>query len=169
MGAWKTNKSGNVIGDFKILERLDTGHYLVECVHCGEMVKKTGQTLTRGKMRCSCQKNRIKVCRYCKKEFETDRNAVFCSKECSNAYYRDKPKQKDGWKKNLKRTVTETTRMLICVYSAEGETEERIAKALNRTVKTVKNILTVCKKNGKYAFYVENSPIIQARLRKKRG
>lgn len=160
------DRSGQVIGDYRLLKRIDGKNgrvsYLVKCEKCGFERTLTLTTILNGKMVCKCG-NTTGKCRVCGKEFPKGEQRYFCSDGCRTVFFhklRGKPE------KNKKRKITNTTRMLICVYTAEGMKPSEIADALYRDEKTVKHILTVCKKNGKYQQYIDNSPVLQVRKRK---
>lgn len=163
-------KIGTIRGDFKILEKVDSTHYKCQCIHCGT-VRVYSATSVESKnkrsMRCLCPHEVVKVCRQCKKEFKTDKNAVFCSPGCRVKYYNSKKEKGEHiyklTKGNPKRKIDDTTRMLVCVYTAEGLSIKEIAMWLKRSEATIRRILTSCRKNGKYRFYIDNSPILQIR------
>lgn len=163
------SKVGEVRGDFKVLER--TGrHYKCKCVHCGAIREYSETSINSGKMKCQCPHEVTKLCRQCRKEFTTLRNALFCSVKCKNTYYNDK-RQKGvhiyKMAEKADRCVNETTRMLVCVYTEEGLSVKEIAMWLKRSESVIRKILTVCRENGKYDFFINNSPILQIRGKKK--
>ena len=98
----------------------------------------------------------MKKCLICGKEFEIIRKGQppLCSDECKETYYiqidrKNNPRREE-------REVTNTTKMLICVYTAEGMSIKDIALFLNRPEVVVADILEECKRNGKYRAYVDN-------------
>ena len=156
------DRSGEVFGDYKLLERVvdKSSSYKVECIKCGKKKIITMQTLQR-KPSCKCSK--VYKCRTCGKELPQGVKRYYCSDECRNKnFHKCVTKKRDK-----KRKITNTTRMLICVYTAEGMSTKEIADILFRDEKTVKQILTVCKKNGKYKFYTDNSPVIEAKRKRR--
>lgn len=164
-------KIGTFRGDFKIIEKVDKTHYKCQCIHCGAIREYSDSTVYGGKMRCSCPHEIVKKCRQCKSEFKTDKNEVFCSSGCRVKYYNSKKEKGEHiykmTKGNPNRKINSTTRMLVCVYTAEGLSIKEIAGWLKRPEAAIRRILTACRKNGKYKIYVENSPILQVRGVKK--
>ena len=160
---------GEIIGDFEVIRRgTKAVSSLVRCVHCGVEKTYTENTLKRGKMICGCQKY-AHVCRNCGKAFKSSRKVdLYCSDRCHSEYYMKNPKSKRKAKdQGPYRSITVLTRKLICVYTAEGMTTEEISITLRRPGKVIKEILEECKKNGKYDFYIENSPILQDKRKRR--
>lgn len=163
-------KTETIRGDFKILDKVGKNHFRCQCIHCGAIKEYASKTVYSGRMRCSCPHEVTKVCRQCNEEFKTTRNALFCSKKCKNKYYNSKRVNGEYIKKaeNPHRKINSTTRMLVCVYTAEGLSVKEIAAMLKRTESTVRKILSACKKNGRYEFYKNNSPILGILEKRKR-
>ena len=165
------NWTGTFRGDYKILYPVGLEHYKCKCVHCGRIREYSTSTVARGRMVCSCPHERVKICRHCKREFKTKQNEVFCSAECRKAYYKSRNKNGENIyktrRKSKNRKIDDTTRMLVCVYTEEGLSIKEVAMWLNRSERAIRKILTTCKKNGKYDYYINKSPWLEA-LRRKR-
>lgn len=156
------DRSGEIWGDYKLLERVTdkSSSYKVVCTKCGaEKIVTTQSLLKRPKCKCS----KVYKCRTCGKELPQGVKRYYCSDECRNKnFHKCVTKKRDK-----KRKITNTTRMLICVYTAEGMSTKEIADILFRDEKTVEQILTICKKNGKYTLYTDNSPVLEAKRKRR--
>ncbi len=109
------------------------------------------------------QEQKIKQCSVCGKVLRTTAKLPFCSDECKEVYYIARERENNGGRGGINRAITDTTKMLICIYTAEGMSIKDIALFLNRPEAVITVILEACKKNGKYDFYVDNSLILRTK------
>lgn len=165
MARAKKDMTGERRGDFLICRRVAERTYEVKCLRCGAEREFSTNSIRYGKMKCSrCENLGIqseKKCKECGAEFIPLRNLQkFCSKKCCSTFHNRRKKHAAA---NENRKITRTTRMLVCIYAAEGLSVEKTAEFLRRPKKTISEILERCRENGEYKYFVNNSPILKAR------
>lgn len=98
-------------------------------------------------------------CRECGAEFTGSEKKRFCSRKCCASFHN---KRKKHIKNDSNRKITETTKMLVCVYDAEGIDVPQTADFLRRPVEVVAELLKKCRESGEYNKFIRNSPFLKS-------
>lgn len=101
-------------------------------------------------------------CRECGAEFIGSEKKRFCSHKCCASFHN---KRKRRIKNDLNRKITETTKMLVCVYDAEGISISQTADFLRRPEAVIAELLEKCKESGEYNRFISNSPFLKSMRR----
>ena len=152
--------------NFEVISKNDKTYY-VRCKLCGRERAVARSTYKWGSFSCDCEKMIKRKCESCGKTFESiSKTAKFCSARCRNRETVRRAQMGASARKKadtLNRKVTKTTRMLICVYTAEGLSIAEICGFLKRNEETVKNILEECRVSGEYDMHIGRSPYCKMR------
>ena len=147
--------------NFEVISKNDKTYY-VRCKLCGRERAVARSTYKWGSFSCDCEKMIKRKCESYGKTFESiSKTAKFCSRKCQTAETRKRMRLGltfNNKKTNQDREITKTTRMLVCVYSAEGLSIAEICGFLKRREETVKNILEECRVSGEYDMHIRRSP-----------
>lgn len=152
-------------GDFRVIKRVDRNHVLTECKLCGMKIISKIDCFRNSAPKCECTTT-YRICPTCGKRFDSTKRK-YCSPQCKSQGYEKKHQLKiDG--KYVPRVITKTTRMLICVYYAEGADITDICIDLHRNPEEVKEILKECIKSNEYLHFADGSLLCNLKKAKER-
>lgn len=99
-------------------------------------------------------RTRSNICRRCKNEYvlTSDHSVMYCP-DCLKLTNAKRNRTNDS--KIERRSLTEDTEMLVCLYHSRGDSPKRIAADLKRPVEQINDILHNAKKSGRYKIYID--------------